>query len=167
LKKEETPDLIVKETITHFGQIDVLINNAGLAHSSKIMETDTDIWNKLFKVNARAPFFLCKAAVPFLKQSEKPVIINISSVVGFKGYKGQAAYASSKHALSGFTNVYWQTYNFEIITSFKLQEVGGISSPMEAHPPNSPYCPSNTKNLSTSKGGTIPFKNFRPFFVKT
>lgn len=105
LEKEETPELIVKETIVRFGQIDVLINNAGLAHSAKIMETDTDIWNKLFHVNARAPFFLCKAAVPFLKQSENPVIINISSVVGFKGYAGQAAYTSSKHALAGFTKV--------------------------------------------------------------
>jgi 3-oxoacyl-[acyl-carrier protein] reductase len=105
LEKEETPDLIVKETITHIGQIDVLINNAGLAHSAKILETDTDIWNKLFNVNARAPFFLCRAAVPFLKQSEKPVIINISSVVGFKGYASQAAYTSSKHALAGFTKV--------------------------------------------------------------
>jgi 3-oxoacyl-[acyl-carrier protein] reductase len=105
LEKEETPDLIVKETMTSFGQIDVLINNAGLAYSAEILDTETETWNKLFNVNARAPFFLCKAAVPFLKISENPVIINISSVVGFKGYAGQAAYASSKHALSGFTKV--------------------------------------------------------------
>jgi 3-oxoacyl-[acyl-carrier protein] reductase len=105
LEKEETPGLIVKESIARFGQIDVLINNAGLAHSAKIQETDNEIWNKLFNVNARAPFFLCKAAVSFLKKSKNPVIINISSVVGFKGYAGQAAYASSKHALAGFTKV--------------------------------------------------------------
>ena len=105
LEKEDTPDLIVEEAIAHFGQIDILINNAGLAHSSKIMDTDIDIWNKLFHINARAPFFLCKAAVPFLRKSKNPVIINISSVVGFKGYAGQAAYASSKHALAGFTKV--------------------------------------------------------------
>ncbi len=105
LAKEETPELIVKESMTRFGQIDVLINDAGLAHSAKIQETDTKTWDNLFYVNARAPFFLCKAAIPFLKQSENPVIINISSVVGFKGYAGQAAYASSKHALAGFTKV--------------------------------------------------------------
>jgi len=105
LEKEETPEMIVKESVARFGQIDVLVNNAGLAHSAKIEETDTETWNKLFKVNARAPFFLCKAAVPFMKSSKNPVIINISSVVGFKGYAGQAAYASSKHALAGFTKV--------------------------------------------------------------
>jgi 3-oxoacyl-[acyl-carrier protein] reductase len=101
----ETPEKIVNVALAHFGQIDVLVNNAGLAHSGAISETDLDTWNRLFTVNARAPFFLCKAAIPVLKRSSNPVIINISSVVGFKGYANQAAYASSKHALAGFTKV--------------------------------------------------------------
>ena len=105
LSNENSPELIIQETISHFGQLDLLINNAGTAHSSNIAETDTATWNKLFHVNARAPFFLCKAAVPHLKKSENPIIINIGSVVGFKGYEGQAAYSSSKHALAGFTKV--------------------------------------------------------------
>ncbi|MDD4226919.1 MAG: SDR family NAD(P)-dependent oxidoreductase [Mariniphaga sp.] len=105
LEKEEMPEFIVKETLAHYGQIDVLVNNAGLAHAAQISETDIAIWDKLFRINARAPFFLCKSAIPFMKFSENPVIINISSVVGFKGYAGQAAYASSKHALAGFTKV--------------------------------------------------------------
>lgn len=105
LSEESAPEKIVRETIAHFGQIDLLVNNAGLAQSAAISETDIETWNNIFKVNARAPFFLCKAAVPFLKKNEKPIIINISSVVGFKGYAGQAAYASSKHALTGFTKV--------------------------------------------------------------
>lgn len=57
-------------------------------------------------VNARAPFFLCKEALPLLKKSEKPIVINIASVVGFKGYVNQSVYASSKHALTGFTKVF-------------------------------------------------------------
>ena len=105
LCNEAAPERILQETLDRFGQIDVLINNAGLAHAAKISETNIDTWNALFNVNARAPFFLCKAAVPFMKESKNPVIINISSVVGFKGYDGQAAYASSKHALTGFTKV--------------------------------------------------------------
>lgn len=129
LEKEETPELIVKEAIARFGQIDVLINNAGLAHSANILETDTDIWNKLFNVNARAPFFLCKSAVPFLKQSEKPVIINISSVVGFKGYAGQAAYASSKHALSGFTKVLAKEVQ-QVGIKVHLISPGGVNTEM-------------------------------------
>ena len=105
LSEEETPEKIISETLNLFGRIDLLVNNAGLAHSAPISETDFETWNTIFKVNARAPFFFCKAAVPFLKLNENPIIINISSVVGFKGYAGQAVYASSKHALTGFTKV--------------------------------------------------------------
>lgn len=105
LLEDSTPETIVRKTMEQFGQIDVLVNNAGLAHSAPILETNVETWDNIFKVNARAPFFLCKAAVPIMAKSKNPVIINISSVVGFKGYAGQAAYASSKHALAGFTKV--------------------------------------------------------------
>jgi 3-oxoacyl-[acyl-carrier protein] reductase len=63
------------------------------------------MWDNIFAVNARTPFFICKEAIPYLKESSKPVIINIGSVVDFKGYVNQAAYTSSKHALAGFTKV--------------------------------------------------------------
>ena len=102
---DEAPEKIVNETYKHFGQIDVLVNNAGMSFSGSVMETDRSVWEKLFAVNACAPFFLCKAAIPFLKKSKNPAIINMASVVGFKGYINQAAYSSSKHALVGFTKV--------------------------------------------------------------
>ena len=105
LEDEHAPAHIIKEAVSHFGQIDVLVNNAGMAHSGAIAETDNENWDRVHAVNARAPFFLCKAAIPFLKKSTNPVIINMGSVVGFKGYANQAAYASSKHALTGFTKV--------------------------------------------------------------
>ena len=96
---------IVKETLARFGQVDLLINNAGLAYSASIMETDAEIWDDVFRLNVKAPFFLCKAVIPELKKSNHPIIINIGSVVGFKGYEKQAVYAASKHALTGFTKV--------------------------------------------------------------
>ncbi len=105
LSLEDSPERIVEETWRHFGQIDVLINNAGSSFSAPVEETDIKVWNRLFEVNARAPFFLCKAAIPFLRESENPFIINICSVVGFKGYANQSVYSSSKHALAGFTKV--------------------------------------------------------------
>jgi 3-oxoacyl-[acyl-carrier protein] reductase len=57
----------------------------------------------MMNVNARAPFLLCKKAIPHLKLSKQASIINISSVVGRKGYVNQTAYSASKHALTGFT----------------------------------------------------------------
>ncbi len=55
------------------------------------------------QVNARAPFILCREALPLLGESEAGYIINIGSVVGVKGYPLQSAYTSSKHALRGMT----------------------------------------------------------------
>ena len=69
-------------------------------------EASPELWDKVFAVNAKAPFFLSQAALPYLKKSVKPTVINISSVVGFKGYANQSVYASSKHALAGFTQVF-------------------------------------------------------------
>jgi len=105
LQEEQAPARIIEKVVSRFGTIDILVNNAGISHSGSATETDLDTWNRLHAVNARAPFFLCKAAVPHMKESPNPVIINIGSVVGFKGYPEQAAYASSKHALTGFTKV--------------------------------------------------------------
>jgi len=99
------PEQLIDKALGHFGQLDVVVNNAGMSYSGSIHNTDLNTWDEIMNVNARAPFFLCKAAIPVLKQSSNPVIINIGSVVDFKGYKNQAAYAASKHALSGFTKV--------------------------------------------------------------
>ena len=99
------PDIVGK-TADCFGGIDVLVNCAGLSLSGSFTDVTVEEWDRIFAVNARAPFFLCKEALPFLKESEKPVVINIASVVGFKGYANQAVYSSSKHALTGFTKVF-------------------------------------------------------------
>ena len=105
LSLEDAPHKIIDEVIFALGRIDVLVNNAGLANPGSVAETSVEEWNSIFKVNARAPFFLCQAAIPHLKKSSNPLIINIGSVVGFKGYINQAVYSSSKHALTGFTKV--------------------------------------------------------------
>ncbi|MCX7942054.1 MAG: SDR family oxidoreductase [Dictyoglomaceae bacterium] len=105
LKDPKAPKLIIEKVIEHFGKLDILINNAGIALAKPIMETKEEEWDEIIAVNAKAPFFLCKYAIPYLKKSDMPTIINISSVVGTKGYINQGAYTASKHALMGFTKV--------------------------------------------------------------
>jgi 3-oxoacyl-[acyl-carrier protein] reductase len=105
LEDEEAPREIMRQTVSVFGGIDILINNAGLPHKAPISEADPDLWNKMFAVNARAPYFLCHQAIPHLKKSDNPVIINIGSVVDHKGYINQSIYSATKHALAGFTKV--------------------------------------------------------------
>ena len=105
LALEESYDRVVAATVEEFGGIDLLVNCAGLAQQGSFTDVEPAEWDAIFAVNAKAPFFLCKKALPYLKLSKKPIIINIASVVGFKGYINQSVYSSSKHALTGFTKV--------------------------------------------------------------
>lgn len=101
----DTPKILIEETLRRYGGIDFVVNNAGYAISKSLEETDFSEWEQSMAVNARAPFFICKEAIPYLKLSACATIINISSVVGRLGYVHQAAYAASKHALMGFSKV--------------------------------------------------------------
>ena len=103
LTEEESLKNLVKITEDKFNQLDILINNAGVTHSAKLEDTETEDWQRCMNINARGPFILCREALPLLKKSEKAFIINIASVVGVKGYPLQSAYTSSKHALRGMT----------------------------------------------------------------
>ena len=106
LCQEESYEAVIAQTVSELGGLDVLVNCAGLSQSGSFTEVTPELWDRIFAVNAKAPFFLCKEALPYLKASPKPIVINIASVVGFKGYIHQSAYSSSKHALTGFTKVF-------------------------------------------------------------
>ncbi|HZJ79597.1 MAG TPA: SDR family oxidoreductase [Dysgonamonadaceae bacterium] len=101
----DTPKQLIDETIRVFGKLDLLINNAGYAILKSLEETDVDDWDRSMAVNARAPFFMCREAIPYLQASSCGTIINISSVVGRLGYINQAVYTATKHALMGFSKV--------------------------------------------------------------
>jgi len=103
LTNEDSIKNLVKETGEIFGRLDILVNNAGVTHSAKLEDTATGDWDRCISINARAPFILCREALPLLKQSKAAHIINIASVVGVKGYPLQSAYTASKHALRGMT----------------------------------------------------------------
>lgn len=94
---------LVRVTQETFGRLDILINNAGITHSAPLEETRTEDLDRCWTINARAPFILCREALPLLRQAEAGFIVNISSVVGVKGYPLQSAYTASKHALRGMT----------------------------------------------------------------
>lgn len=93
----------VEKTVEVYGGIDVLINNAGIAHSKSFEEITMDEYDDIMNTNTRAPFLLCKSALPYLQKSSCGTIINIASVTAHKGYALQSAYAASKHALLGFS----------------------------------------------------------------
>lgn len=94
---------LVRNTVERFGRLDILINNAGIGIFGPLVETTTEQWDRIMAINARGPFLLCREAIPYLRQREQAFIINITSVVGVKGYVNQAAYSASKHAVMGMT----------------------------------------------------------------
>jgi len=103
LTDEESIKNLVNVVRDKFGRLDILVNNAGITHSAPLAETQTEDLDRCWAVNARAPFILCREALPLLKRAETATIVNISSVVGVKGYPLQSAYTASKHALRGMT----------------------------------------------------------------
>ncbi len=105
LADSQAPARVIKETVKYLGGLDILINNAGMAMAVPLIDTSIEQWDEIMAVNARAPFLLSKEAIPYLRKSHAPSIINISSVVGYKGYMNQGAYSASKHALMGMTKV--------------------------------------------------------------
>ena len=94
---------VFEKTISRFGGLDALINNAGLAQSVPFEEIPEAEYDRIMLINTKIPFLMCQRALPLLRKSEVPTIINIGSVVAHDGYAEQAAYAASKHALLGMT----------------------------------------------------------------
>ena len=98
---------LFEQVIDHYGKIDVLINNAGIAISSDLMKTDEDWlseWDQTFAVNTRATGLLCKKAIESMKAKGGGRIINIASRASFRGDTlDYLAYGASKGAIPSLT----------------------------------------------------------------
>lgn len=98
------PEAIVAATLERFGRIDILVNNAALARSTRFEQLDADEWRQAFEVNVTAPFRLMKAALPAMKAQGYGRVINVSSTAGrMVSTLGGAHYTASKTALLGLT----------------------------------------------------------------
>ena len=94
---------LVDDVMNEFGQIDIVVNNAGITKDNLLMRMSYEDWQRVIQVNLDAAFNLTKAVLrPMLKQ-RKGSIINMSSIVGITGNAGQANYAASKAGLIGFS----------------------------------------------------------------
>lgn len=100
----------IEKTVEIYGGIDFLINNAGVAQSKPFAEISMEEYDIIMNTNARAPFLMCKTALPYLGRSSCGTIINIASVTAHQGYALQSAYAASKHALLGFSKALGKEY---------------------------------------------------------
>jgi len=88
---------------SHFGPVQVLINNAGQAQSAKFTDTDETLWNRLIAVNLNGTYLCSRQAIPDMLEGGFGRIVNIASTAGLRGGGYISAYASSKHAVIGLT----------------------------------------------------------------
>lgn len=86
-----------------FGQLDILVNNAGLTKDNLLMRIKDDDWDQVIDANLRGAFVAMRAATRGMMKRRWGRVINIASVVGLTGNKGQANYAASKAGLIGLT----------------------------------------------------------------
>ena len=92
----------VKAVVDHFGQLDVLVANAGIGHFAPIDSMTDQQWNETIDTNLTGVFHSVKAAIPALKKSEG-YIITIASLAGTNFFEAGAAYNASKYGLVGFS----------------------------------------------------------------
>lgn len=91
----------VAETITKFGRLDVLINNAGISMRALFQDLDLDVIQRLMQTNFFGTVYTTKFALPHI-QASKGSIVGISSIAGYRGLPGRTGYSASKFAMNGF-----------------------------------------------------------------
>jgi len=85
------------------GPVNIVINNAGIGRPGPLAEFRREDLDEILAVNVRGTFLCCRDAIQRMIPRKSGYIINVASVVGFKGYPNQAAYGASKHAVMGLT----------------------------------------------------------------
>ncbi len=96
-------EALINQVVADFGQLDVLVNNAGITRDTLILRMTETQWDEVMNTNLKSVFNLTKHAVRVMMKARKGSIINMSSIVGRQGNAGQANYAASKAGIIGFT----------------------------------------------------------------
>ena len=95
---------LVEATLERFGQIDILMNNAGINRLVPVWEMDEETWRLVIDVNLTGTFHCTRAVLPHMIERKGGAIVNMASVVGWFGSSdGEAHYAAAKAAVMGFT----------------------------------------------------------------
>lgn len=101
VRSEEDCLRLIEITVSTFGRLDILINNAGISMRAEVEETQTETLRQVMDINFWGAVYCTKYALPHLLRS-KGVIVGISSIAGYRGLPGRSGYSASKFALQGW-----------------------------------------------------------------
>ncbi|MGE5608159.1 MAG: SDR family NAD(P)-dependent oxidoreductase [Bacillota bacterium] len=93
----------VEQTAAQYGTVDVLVHAAGGPVPGRLFEITPQMWHNTFDVHVHAIFYLCRAAIPFMKKKKEGAIILVSSTAGIRGLKNNVAYQAAKGAVPQIT----------------------------------------------------------------
>lgn len=94
---------LILEIQKRFSTIDILVNNAGITKDNLLLRMTESAWDDVLETNLKSVFNTVKAVIPTMMKQRNGIIINLSSIVGLDGNKGQSNYAASKAGIIGFT----------------------------------------------------------------
>jgi 3-oxoacyl-[acyl-carrier protein] reductase len=93
----------VGELTGALGEIDVLVNNAGVLIAKPFEELTLDDWDTTMATNVRSLYLMSRAVLPAMRRRKRGTIVNVASLAGRSGFAGGTAYTASKHAVLGFS----------------------------------------------------------------
>ena len=104
VSSSESAAALVKTTLAHFGQVDILFNNAGVEGFGSVIDAGEAAWERIFAVHVRGAFLCSKYTIPaMIKRGKGGSVINVSSVAGLVGLQNMAAYSAAKGAIISLT----------------------------------------------------------------
>jgi 3-oxoacyl-[acyl-carrier protein] reductase len=101
-REEATAQHVAAAAIERFGQIDILINNAGVGNYKNLVDTSAADYDEMFLTNVRSTFLFSRYVVPHMLERQSGTILMISSMAGIYGFPGEAVYCATKFAQVGF-----------------------------------------------------------------
>lgn len=103
VSKEDQVKQLVDETVARYGQLNIVVNNAGIAPAGTVENTDLSTWQEVIDINVTGTFLVSKYSIPHLRAAGGGSIINLGSTFGVVGAPGSAAYTVTKAAAINFS----------------------------------------------------------------
>ena len=126
---------LVERTVSSFGRLDVLVNNAGIGIFAPVPDMEPSDFRRVIETNLIGVFNMCHASIPVMRHSGGGSIINISSLAGANAFAGSAAYSASKFGLNGFSEALMHDVRYDgIRVSYVMP--GSVATEFAGKDPN-------------------------------